>query len=1120
VKPLDASAVPGTPPHKHTLVRKMLPSLIGAVLLGSAILVGMRELETLPSGEIAEALAHWGAIPILGAVALTALSYLLLAVNEGMGLRWAGARVPWYQVVRASFVANAFAHSLGFHLLTGGAARMRIYGRGVSLLAVARTTLYCALAFGCGIALLGGLAVLAAPAASLAMLPMPPFALRIAGFLFATLSLLYLGAAATLKGGLSIRGRYISVPGPGYAAAQILVGAADNLVTGLLVYILLPPGAVDLPAFIAAYAAATALGLVSALPGGVGVFEASMLLLLPDTGRLPLLAALFGYRLFYYLLPLALAAALLLRQEFAAYFARMRRAVTAAAPLLSALLVFASAAFLIVTAAAPIGHKRLQLLRTLTPLVVVETAHLASLLSGLALLALARGLSHRLSAARLWALAALAVAIPSALARGLDYGPAALLLGCALVLVVTGDAFYRPSRLARDRFKPGWDVAMLAVLGGSVALGFWEYHHIPYRSGLWTAIGYHGDPSRFLRGSAVLAAAIVVAGIWRLARAAAPAVELASPAVLQRIRPLVEASPDTGSRLALLGDKQILLSPEGGAFLMYRARGASWIVMGDPVGDLLQGRALLWRLKELADAAGGRLVLYQVRADRLGDYVDLGLAFIKLGEEARVNLTSFALAGAARRNLRHSYGHAIREGLSFSLRSPPLDDQTLDALEQLSNGWLRSRGMSEKGFSLGWFDRAQVRGSSVALVHHRGSIVAFADVWLGGNTEASVNLMRHAAGAPRGAMDFLFVNLMLWAKDRGYVWFNLGMATLSGLEEHRLAPVWHKLARGFARRASRLYDFAGLRQFKEKFSPDWSARYLAAPPTHIPAALLDVTRLISSGPPVRRRPRHGRLVGAAMQLRGFRHAVTAPGLRLALVAAASSLGLLLAAFPPTAAGRAVTVDTAEPRAAALPLHLYPASGSDLHTLAVFYSGDGGWARIDRTLAGALARRGVPVIGWNSLRYFWHRRDPDRAAADLAAVLRRYLVEWRKTDVVLLGFSLGASPLPLIVERLPASLRAKIRLLVLIGPDENAAFEFHAREWLGWRARHEIPVAPALAALTDIPKICIYGTGESRPACARFASGLVTPIGLPGGHHFNGDYDAIARVIWAQIAPRA
>ncbi|WP_049463754.1 phosphatidylglycerol lysyltransferase domain-containing protein, partial [Stenotrophomonas maltophilia] len=174
----------------------------------------------------------------------------------------------------------------------------------------------------------------------------------------------------------------------------------------------------------------------------------------------------------------------------------------------------------------------------------------------------------------------------------------------------------------------------------------------------------------------------------------------------------------------------------------------------------------------------------------------------------------------------------------------------LPRLHAISNAWLEDKAGDEKGFSLGSYDPDYLARFPVALVEAEGQIVAFANLWQApAGAELSVDLMRHVNEAPKGTMDFLFIELFLWGRAQGYARFSLGMAPLSGLAQHRLAGRWNRLAGLLARHGERFYGFSGLRRFKSKFDPQWRPRYLAAPGgMHLPAALLDATRLISLDP--------------------------------------------------------------------------------------------------------------------------------------------------------------------------------------------------------------------------------------------------------------------------------
>jgi type IV secretory pathway VirJ component len=188
-------------------------------------------------------------------------------------------------------------------------------------------------------------------------------------------------------------------------------------------------------------------------------------------------------------------------------------------------------------------------------------------------------------------------------------------------------------------------------------------------------------------------------------------------------------------------------------------------------------------------------------------------------------------------------------------------------------------------------------------------------------------------------------------------------------------------------------------------------------------------------------------------------------------------------------------------------------------MAVILSGDGGWAGIDRDLGNAMARQGVSVLGLNSLEYFWKRRTPDGAARDLARILRHYLSTWNKEKAILIGYSLGADVLPFMVNRLPQELLRQVQGVVLLGPSDTVDFEFHLTDWLGASSEKEgYPVLPEVEKLKGIKILCFYGEEESHSLCKKLDVGLGKIISLRGGHHFGGDYEAIAGTILREVKP--
>lgn len=188
-----------------------------------------------------------------------------------------------------------------------------------------------------------------------------------------------------------------------------------------------------------------------------------------------------------------------------------------------------------------------------------------------------------------------------------------------------------------------------------------------------------------------------------------------------------------------------------------------------------------------------------------------------------------------------------------------------------------------------------------------------------------------------------------------------------------------------------------------------------------------------------------------------------------------------------------------------------ARGSNRQSLAVLLTGDGGWAEIDRNLASGLSAAGVPVVGWSSLDYYWTPRTPDRAAADLARIITHYTTAWQKDRVILIGYSFGADVAPFLVNRLPDAARRHVAEVVLLGPSDSAAFEFHVASWLGGGGDSRYPTVPEINRLT-VPVACIFGTDESDTICHVLRGSHVRSATVGRGHHFSGEYARLVELI--------
>jgi type IV secretory pathway VirJ component len=194
-----------------------------------------------------------------------------------------------------------------------------------------------------------------------------------------------------------------------------------------------------------------------------------------------------------------------------------------------------------------------------------------------------------------------------------------------------------------------------------------------------------------------------------------------------------------------------------------------------------------------------------------------------------------------------------------------------------------------------------------------------------------------------------------------------------------------------------------------------------------------------------------------------------------------------------------------------------AAHSTADAFAIIMSGDGGWAGLDQDVAAALSAKGIPVVGLDSLRYYWTARTPSGLAADIDRIIRYYLGHFAKQRVLLIGYSQGADVLPFAVNRLSPETRARVALAAVMGMSEHALFEFHLSSWVS-DDNSGPATLPEINRIAGMPVLCIYGADESDSLCPKLDAKKFKIVELKGGHHFDGDYANLARQILAAASP--
>lgn len=443
----------------RALVRGGVP-LLGAVLFALALIALRRQLASHHWSEITRDLRNLSAAAIGRAALLTGASYTVMVGYDALALEYVRKRIRPLQVAFASFVAYSLSQTLGFALFTGGAVRYRFWSSwGLSAGEIGRAVGFNAVTFSIGIVALVGAAMVADPASSSQLLHLHPVAMRLlgSGLLLAVAG--YFALTALRRAPVQWFGLRFEVPGPGLAASQILVSCLDWTIAAGVLFVLLPsaPG-LGFPAFVGLFTLALVAGLVSHVPGGLGVFDSLIVFgLAPYANPAQVVGSLVAFRGIYFLGPFLLGSVALLWAEAVRHRAGVAGAarwawrwVPSVVPYALSFLVLGGGIMLLVSGAAPEEPSRLRLLGEIFPLSVIEASHFIGSLAGMALVILGWGLTRRLDGAWLLTMVFLGVGATAALLRGVEVMEAGFLLLILLVLLPSRRRFYRRTRLLAE----------------------------------------------------------------------------------------------------------------------------------------------------------------------------------------------------------------------------------------------------------------------------------------------------------------------------------------------------------------------------------------------------------------------------------------------------------------------------------------------------------------------------------------------------------------------------------------------------------------------------------------------------------------------------------------------
>src|SRR5579859_957595 len=611
----------------------------------------------------------------------------------------------------------------------------------------------------------------------------------------------------------------------------------------------------------AGYAMAILFWIISPTPQGLGIVEGAMTLALTSLGVNGSVAAVvtLTFRGLAFWLPFVVGFWLLRRLR--SFGGRERTLSEVWSVRLAAILVAAMGLINLLSSVTQPLLSRVRVLALYSPLEVRRGGHLTATLAGFALLLLAGSLWRHKRVAWWLTLITLAVSVISHITKGLDWEPALAAGGLGVWLWTLGPHFRARSDppsfwqglralVAATVFTLAYGVAGFFLLDRqySVSFGFWAAVRQTvimftqfYDPGLvpLTSFGRYFADSIYLVGAATFAYALIMMVRPVLVRGRA------SPAARAQAQGIIKAHGHTAlAHLALLDDKSYYFSP-GGSLVAFTVYGRIAVALGDPIGPLADSAAAIQGFVEFCGHNDWQPVFYETLPETLGFYHQAGFESVTIGHEAIVKLAGFNLDGPDDQPLCQSVERLTALGAWVEVHDPPLAPALLEELRNVSDDWLAQRETHERRFARGWFDDEYVRSSQVAAVHSAdGDVTAFVNLVPEYHAcEATLDLSRRRRDAPKGTMDFLYVRLLEWAHEHEYETFNLGLIPLSGVGQVPAGHGSERMMQFIYTRFSQVYNYNGVYEFKARFHPTWSPRYLQyRGATSLPAAWVAVLR--------------------------------------------------------------------------------------------------------------------------------------------------------------------------------------------------------------------------------------------------------------------------------------
>ncbi len=759
---------------------------------------------------------------LAGLGAITFLTGYDIAINKYFNLE-----IPFSKIFKISWISGSINNFIGFGGLVGVGLRTFFYGReGIKTKTAAKSNIYIVTSSITGLSILILLGFLKVYNFSILLNHNKLYLIVLIGFILYLPLYFFIDRIPILKEKFF---KNTESPSNSFKFTMIGISTLDWFIATLLFCGIIMTFSKELTIrkIIPVYLISTTLGLISFLPSGLGSFDISAIAGLKLIGVTSenALAGILMYRLFYYVIPWAFSMILLLLELMKKKGKKENPTTKLASKLntkILAALVFFAGVILVLSAAVPALVERYKIINSILSAPFLQFSKTSSMAIGIMLIILSKGIFDKVKSSYNVTIILLLLGAFLTFIKGLDFEEALILIIISLLLFSSKNNFYRESAPIKAK-----SVIIMLIITAIMSL---LYARISY-----SVLGYfkHIPPKNkieiFTEAKIIFFTIWLLTGIFLFSRVKKVKFELPDDNDIKELEEFLSKNKgNIMTHLLFLKDKYFYYTKNKQVLIPFATIRDKLVVLGEPIGNENLLDKTICEFREFADRYAMIPVFYEISDKYFSIYHDYGYDFLKLGEEAIIDLNKFNLSGKKKKDLRLAKNKVESGKLQFEIVNPPFEEVFFEEIKKISDEWLGNR--KEKKYSMGWFDKNYLNRSPIAIMKQNDKIIAFANLMpLYDNKSISIDLMRYKSDIPSGTMDALFVKLMEWSKAHGYTKFNFGMAPLSNVGTSSYSRNMEKLIGSFYKHGNKIYSFNGLRKYKEKFQPKWENRYLAYP---------------------------------------------------------------------------------------------------------------------------------------------------------------------------------------------------------------------------------------------------------------------------------------------------